>query len=99
MDRLSSRHLVLAPDSYGAATALMTSLASPGRVRAPAIYEPTLFAVVDAASPPPNGVEGTRRAVRAAAIALDTGDRDAAAEHFIDFWMGGGSWKATRVQR
>jgi pimeloyl-ACP methyl ester carboxylesterase len=85
--------------SYGAAVALMTALAYPGRVRALALYEPTMFAVVDAQRPPPNGVDGIRNAGLAAANALDAGDRDAAAEHFIDFWMGRGSWAATPPQR
>jgi hypothetical protein len=52
------------------------------------LYEPTLFALVDAQQPPPNGADGIRNAVAAAGRALDTGDRDRAAEHFIDFWMG-----------
>ena len=85
--------------SYGAAVALIAALANPGRVRALALYEPTLFAVVDARSPPPNGADGIRNAVAAAAAALDAGDRDAAARHFIDFWMGPGSWDATPPQR
>lgn len=85
--------------SYGAAVALIAALANPGRVRALALYEPTLFSVVDARSPPPNGADGIRNAVSAAAAALDAGDRDAAAGHFIDFWMGPGSWRATPPQR
>ncbi|HUG79637.1 MAG TPA: alpha/beta fold hydrolase, partial [Burkholderiales bacterium] len=40
--------------SYGAAVALIAALARPHRVRALALYEPTLFALVDAESPPPN---------------------------------------------
>ena len=59
--------------SYGAAVALIAALANPGRVRALALYEPTLFSVVDARSPPPNGVDGIRNAVSAAAAALDAG--------------------------
>lgn len=85
--------------SYGAAVALIAALANPGRVRALAIYEPTLFAVVDAERPPPNGADGIRNAVVAASAALDAGDRDAAAGHFIDFWMGSGTWSATPPQR
>jgi pimeloyl-ACP methyl ester carboxylesterase len=85
--------------SYGAAIALMAALSNPDRVRAMAIYEPTMFAVVDAQRPPPNGVDGIRNTVLAAAKALDAGDRGAAAGHFIDFWMGSGSWSATSPQR
>jgi pimeloyl-ACP methyl ester carboxylesterase len=85
--------------SYGAAIALMAALLNPGRVRALALYEPSLFAVVDAQRPPPNGADGIRNAALAAAEALDAGDREAAAGHFIDFWMGSGSWDATPLQR
>src|SRR5262245_23189267 len=85
--------------SYGAAVALIAALLTPGRVRALALYEPTLFALVDAQQPPPNGADGIRNAVVAASAALDAGDRDRAAEHFIDFWMGRGSWQATPPER
>lgn len=85
--------------SYGAAIALVAALANPGRIRALAIYEPTLFGLVDALSPAPNGVDGIRTTVAAAGAALDAGDRDAAAGHFIDYWMGAGSWSATPSQR
>ena len=85
--------------SYGAAIALMVALSNPGRVRALAVYEPTLFSLVDAQRPPPNGADGIRNAVLAAAQALEAGDRDAAAAHFIDFWMGSGSWRATPPHR
>ena len=67
--------------SYGAAIALMAALLNPGRVRAVALYEPTLFAFVDAQRPPPNGADGIRNAARAAAEALDAGNREAAAGH------------------
>lgn len=85
--------------SYGAAVALVAALHNPGRVRALALYEPTLFSLVDAQHPPPNGVDGIRNAVAAAAAALDAGDRDAAAGHFINFWMGPGTWDAMPPQR
>jgi pimeloyl-ACP methyl ester carboxylesterase len=81
--------------SYGGAVALLAALQDPGRIRSLALYEPTLFAIVDAQAPPPNGVDGIRDAVNAAAASLDAGDTDSAAMHFIDFWMGSGSWAAT----
>ena len=40
--------LALVGHSYGAAVALIAALATPGRVRAMALYEPTLFALLDA---------------------------------------------------
>lgn len=91
--------LCLVGHSYGAAVALIAALANPGRVRALALYEPTLFALVDAESPPPNEADGIRRAVANASSALDAGNPDAAAQHFIDYWMGPGSWAQTPAQR
>lgn len=85
--------------SYGAAIGLIAAILNPGRVRALALYEPTLFAVVDEQQSPPNGADGIRNAVAAAGAALDAGDRDRAAEHFIDFWMGRGSWQAMAPER
>lgn len=85
--------------SYGAAVALVGALTHPGAVRALALYEPTLFAVVDAASPPPNDAEGIREVVARAGTALDAGDRATAAELFIDYWMGPGSFRRMPPQR
>jgi pimeloyl-ACP methyl ester carboxylesterase len=85
--------VTLVGHSYGAAVALIAALAEPGRVGAMVLYEPTLFALVDADRPRPNDSEGIRAAVVAAGIALDAGDRFAAAEHFIDYWMAPGSWQ------
>ena len=47
----------------------------------------------------PNGADGIRDAVLAAGAALDAGDKTLAARHFIDFWMGSGSWDMTPEQR
>lgn len=43
--------LALVGHSYGAAVALIAALANPGRVRALALYEPTLFALIEADIP------------------------------------------------
>jgi pimeloyl-ACP methyl ester carboxylesterase len=79
--------------SYGGAVALMTALVNPEPVRAMALYEPTLFALVEQESPPPNEVDGIRSAVAAALEALRAGDTAGAARCFIDFWMGEGSFE------
>ena len=91
--------LVLVGHSYGAAAALIAALEHPGRVRAMALYEPTLFALLDAESAPPNDADGIRNTVADAAAALDEGHADVAAERFIDYWMGNGSWQRTPENR
>lgn len=91
--------LTLIGHSYGAAVALLAALQNPSRVRAIAVYEPTLFSLEESQTPSPNGVDGIRHAVAAASIALDQGEKDEAAQHFIDFWMGSGSWQQTPAER
>lgn len=91
--------LVLVGHSYGGAVALKAALAYPQRVRAMALYEPTLFALLDQASPPPNDADGIRAAVAVAAVALDAGDADAGAQAFIDYWSGEGTWAQTPAER
>jgi len=89
----------LVAHSYGAAVALVAAILQPHRVRALALYEPTLFALLDAESPPPNEADGIRSAVAGAAAALDAANPDGAAECFIDFWMGKGAWSHMPEQR
>lgn len=85
--------------SYGGAVALVAAVVAPHRVRALALYEPTLFSLIDAQAPPPNEGDGIRAAVAGAGAALDAGDADRAAECFIDYWMGAGAWAATPAAR
>jgi len=95
----AGKPLTLIGHSYGGAVAMIAALRDPTRVSSLVLYEPTLFAIVDSDAPPPNGADGIRDIVRASAAALDAGDRDSAAEHFIDFWMGTGAWAATPERR
>jgi pimeloyl-ACP methyl ester carboxylesterase len=85
--------------SNGAAVGLMVALAYPQRVRALALYEPTLFCLLDAESPQPNAADGIRQAAHASGRALDQGRADEAAKHFIDYWMGPTGWKNTPESR
>lgn len=98
LERAGAR-VVLVGHSYGAAVALIAALHNPASVRALALFEPTLFGLLDAEAPPPNQADGIRAAVAASAAALDAGDTDAAARHFIDYWMGAGSWARTPQER
>ena len=78
--------------SYGGALALIAALAHRDRVRALALYEPTLFALVERESPSPNDVDGIRNAADAAIALVKAGDPVGASRRFIDFWMGGESF-------
>ena len=76
--------------SYGGAVALVAAVMHPGRVRALALYEPTLFALVEREAP--RDVDGIRNTVVASVKALQAGDKLAAARAFIDFWMEPGAF-------
>ena len=78
--------------SYGGGVALVAAIAHRSRVRAVALYEPTLFALVEREAPSPNDVDGIRNAVVESVAALERGDAAQAARCFIDFWMGAGSF-------
>jgi pimeloyl-ACP methyl ester carboxylesterase len=91
--------VALVGHSYGAAISLVAALADPGRVRAMALYEPTLFSLIDSQAPAPNAADGIKNAVADAVVALERGDPDTAAGCFIDYWMGPGSWARTPEQR
>jgi pimeloyl-ACP methyl ester carboxylesterase len=91
--------LSLVGHSYGAAVALVAANANPARISSIAVYEPTLFSLIDAHSPPPNQADGIRRIVENCVKSLDAGRPDEAAGHFIDYWMGPGSWSRTPDSR
>jgi len=91
--------LRLVGHSYGAAVALIAALTNPERVRALALYEPTLFSVIEAEGFSSNDADGIRNTVHAAVQALEAGDEDIAAERFIDYWMGKGAWAKTPDER
>jgi pimeloyl-ACP methyl ester carboxylesterase len=78
--------------SYGAAVALMAALTRPDRVRAIAVYEPTLFALLEEEAPGQEAANGIRSAAADAADAIDADDHAGAAQRFIDYWMGAGTW-------
>jgi pimeloyl-ACP methyl ester carboxylesterase len=97
--RIAGEPACLVGHSYGAAIALKAALLHPGRVRALALYEPTLFSVLEQAEPATDAASGIRHAVAAAAAALEAGDANRAAECFIDYWMGAGAWARLPPER
>jgi pimeloyl-ACP methyl ester carboxylesterase len=91
--------LALVGHSYGAAVALVAALRNPGRVRAVALYEPTLFALIDAKQARPNNADGIRNAVARAKEAVASYDTHLAAEVFVDYRSGPGAWATIPAQR
>ncbi|WP_372526592.1 alpha/beta fold hydrolase [Piscinibacter sp.] len=85
--------------SYGAAVALVAALARPDRIRAIAVYEPTLFSLLEEEAPGQEAAYGIRSAVADAGAAIDAHDHAAAAERFIDYWMGAGTWRRMPLAR
>ena len=79
---------LLVGHSYGGAVALIAALLHRPKVRALALYEPTLFALVERAQE----VDGIRNTVSSAVEALGRGDALAAARFFIDFWIAPGAF-------
>jgi len=96
---LGPEPLYVVGHSYGAAIALRLALEQPQRVSALALYEPTLFSLIEAERRAPNDADGIRNAVARAGAALNAGDPDAAAREFIDYWISEGSWQATPESR
>jgi len=81
--------------SYGGAIALKAALSLRSRLASLVLYEPVLFAVLLRAAPqsdPAREIAAVRDDVLAGAPA-------AAAERFIDYWMGKGTWAATPDSR
>lgn len=90
-------HLVA--HSYGAAVALHIAGRNRSRVRSMALYEPAIWGTLAALCP---GEPGTREieAVRDETNRLVArGELEPAAERFIDYWAGEGTWVAMPAER
>lgn len=86
--------LHLVGHSYGAALALRIAATWPERIASAVLFEPTLFPLQNQPRPGDPAAIGIAAAAAAAMAAVDRGDLHAAAEVFIDYWMGPGSWAA-----
>jgi len=96
---LAGSPLSLVGHSYGGAVALKAALAMPGRVGALAVYEPTLFSLLEEDVTDHPDSQGIRDAVNDAGAAIDAGDLAAAGARFIDYWMGEGTWRSMPAPR
>lgn len=97
--QLAGDPFALVGHSYGAAVALIAALQRPERVRKLAVYEPTMFCLLEQEMPPTGQASGIRDAVRDAAALIARNDHLGAARRFIDYWMGDGAWDRTPAER
>ena len=95
----AGEHFHLVGHSYGAALAARIALTVPQRVATLVLFEPTLFALLEAERPGGDAAAGIRNAAAAAAAAVARGDLDGAGRAFIDFWLGAGAWDAMPAER
>jgi pimeloyl-ACP methyl ester carboxylesterase len=85
--------------SFGGAVALKAALADPDRLLSLVVYEPVLFSVLIADAPETAAareIVGVRDDTMRLA---DEGDLSAAAQLFVDYWAGDGTWAATPEPR
>jgi pimeloyl-ACP methyl ester carboxylesterase len=85
--------------SYGGAVALQIATLWPERVRSVTVYEPVAFHLLEAdASSRPQAAE-----IRTLAEDVEnhvwSGDHEAAAERFIDYWAAPGAWSRVPLER
>ena len=80
--------------SYGAAIALRVALTQRARIKTLCVYEPTCFSLLEEEIPGHPAARGIHQTVIDAAAHIEAGRPLAAAERFIDYWMGTGSWAA-----
>jgi len=85
--------------SYGGGVALKLAQQHPRQVRSVAVYEPVLFRLLFDY----NASHAPAREVLAAAAGIHTwllvGRADRAAERFVDYWSGDGTWAAMPLSR
>jgi pimeloyl-ACP methyl ester carboxylesterase len=80
--------------SYGGGVALKLAQLHPQRVRSVSVFEPVLFRLLfdyNARHAPAQEIIATDRAIR---TWLALGFEDTAAQRFVDYWSGEGSWEA-----
>ena len=97
--RSAGERFFLVGHSYGAAVALVAAARWPTRVAGLALYEPTLFALLEQQATRHPSNAGIVGAVENALRMNDAGDADGAARCFIDYWMGDGAWDGIPANR
>jgi len=85
--------------SYGGGVALKIAATVPERIASLSLYEPSAFHLLHVLGPRGRAAFGDiGRIARAVADGLVTGDYAAAAQAFVDYWNGPGSWAAMKPE-
>lgn len=93
LESTESIHLI--GHSYGGLVALKLALMDPSRVASLTVYEPTCFFLL-ASNPSYRLASHEIMAIRDETIHLvDAGELEAAAQRFVDYWVGPGTWSKT----
>jgi pimeloyl-ACP methyl ester carboxylesterase len=85
--------------SYGASVALQIALRWPERVRSLTLYEPVRFALLQGRPSTAAAGEAIVGVGRRIGLAVLSGAHHAAAERFVDYWSGDGTWSALAAHR
>jgi pimeloyl-ACP methyl ester carboxylesterase len=85
--------------SYGAAVAVHVAAAQPWRVRSLALYEPVLFRLLADHAPELPAAHEAAALGRLICASVAQGRMADAAEHFVDYWSGSGTWARMGPER
>jgi pimeloyl-ACP methyl ester carboxylesterase len=85
--------------SFGGAVALKAALSERGRLLSLVLYEPVLFSVLVADAPHSPAAREILAVRDDTTQLVDAGQLVAAAQRFVDYWIGAGTWAATPPAR
>ena len=85
--------------SYGGAVAARAALTYPGCFRSLVLIEPVLFGLLTAEDPHQPAAREVVALCQHTRAGVEVGALDSAAQRFIDYWMGAGTWAGMPPQR